>query len=253
MYDFHMMQYGQTDLAPDYDWNFKATPVHIFHYILNGTCEYHYNDHTVKARPGWLYIIPQLLPCTANLVNNSNLNHLFFGFFYNKIYNSNKIIEIEVEKYPTLKSTLGLLSDYISIQCFTDFKYQDHALHVAELFNFLLYILGSHNLLPFIDDTRIGDSLAYIHSHFHEDITVQDISAAVNLCAGHFTQLFKAVMMVSPYQYLKQVRLTAAIRLIQSGVSVSAAAIACGYQSVYSLSAAIKNFTTISPTHLKKY
>ncbi len=253
MFDFHMMYYGQRNITPEYGWRFKDLPVHIFHYVLDGTCEYHYNGKTVKARPGCLYIIPQQLPCNANLVDNSNLNHLFFGFFYNKIYQTNNIIEINTEEYPVLKSTLQLLSDYVNTERLSDFKYPDSAFHINELFNFLLYILKSHELLPFISDERISNALAYIHSHFHEDINVHDMATAVNLCTGHFTQLFKETMLVSPYQYLKQFRITAAIRFIQSGMSVSSAAIACGYQSVYSLSAAIKNFTSLSPSHIKKY
>lgn len=251
MYDFQMNQYGQRELPPDYDWKFKTTPVHIFHYIINGSCTYYYNDKAVTAQPGYLYIIPQQLKCDATFDRQSHFNHLFFGIFYSKIYSPNDIITIKVEDYPVLQSIILLLSEYISAFRTNSFSYPEHKLHTNELFNFFLYVLESHQLLPYINDARITDSLNFIHSHFHENISIEDISASVNLCAGHFNTIFKDIMQVSPYQYLKQFRLTSAIRLIREGVSVSAAAVACGYQSVYSLSSAIKKYTKLPPTWYK--
>lgn len=252
MYDFQVTHYGRRELPPKFNWTFGSTPTHVFHYVINGSCTYYYDNKTVIGKPGHLYLRPQQLKCRAEFDEQSHFDHLFFDFFYSKAYKSEDIIDIEVDKYPVLKQTLTLMSDYVTANLNGEFKYDRHLNHMSELFNFLLYILESHKLIPYIDNPRIDDALKFIHAHFQDNITVYDIAKNSNLCIGHFSALFKEIMTISPYQYIKQIRLTTAIRLIRDGISVSDAAELCGYQSVYSLSAAIKKNSGYSPSWLKR-
>lgn len=62
---------------------------------------------------------------------------------------------------------------------------------------------------------RVGLGATFIHTHFSEQIVLQDIARASHLSPFHFLRIFKEVHGMTPSTYLNRKRTCAALRLIR--------------------------------------
>jgi AraC-like DNA-binding protein len=78
----------------------------------------------------------------------------------------------------------------------------------------------------------VSAALTYIHDHYSEPVTVNDMAERVNLSPSSFSHLFREVTGRSPYQFLKEIRLDRARELLLEGrLSVTDVSRAVGYAS----------------------
>ena len=57
------------------------------------------------------------------------------------------------------------------------------------------------------DDAPVRQALAYIHRHYRETVTLEQLAAAAGYSSGYFCKLFKKVTGLSPLQYVVRCRL----------------------------------------------
>ena len=81
-------------------------------------------------------------------------------------------------------------------------------------------------------DTRVRRAVEHIRSCFAEPIDVDDIAAASGTSRFHLSRMFKAALGKSPYQYLLDVRLEEAARLLRRGRPVTDAALSAGFSDL---------------------
>lgn len=62
---------------------------------------------------------------------------------------------------------------------------------------------------------RIYLGVDFMHSHFNEAITLDQIAQAAMMSKFHFLRVFKSVFGISPHQYIKQIRIQKATDLIR--------------------------------------
>lgn len=85
-------------------------------------------------------------------------------------------------------------------------------------------------LSPNIRSISLKASIDYIHTHFSEHITVQDLAKIAHMSEGHFSRTFKEYMKISPLNYLIQIRIDESIKLLQkSDLSIGEIAFRCGF------------------------
>lgn len=81
----------------------------------------------------------------------------------------------------------------------------------------------------------------YILTHFEQNISLQQLSDHCCVSLFHFSRVFKAVMKMSPHQYLSEIRLNHAKILLESTQdAVSSIAMQCGYNSLEHFASAYK-------------
>ena len=81
-------------------------------------------------------------------------------------------------------------------------------------------------------DNPVSTVLAHIGTHLAEPLAVADLAARANLSTSAFSRTFRAVTGISPYQYVKRMRLERARDLLADGdLSVEDTARAVGYRS----------------------
>ena len=82
------------------------------------------------------------------------------------------------------------------------------------------------------DAARTKRMLAYIHDHYGEPISVDDIAAAAGISAREAYRCFKQVLSVTPTAYLTRQRLDAASRMLaETDAPVTEIALDCGFSS----------------------
>lgn len=84
-----------------------------------------------------------------------------------------------------------------------------------------------------IDSNPVSAVVEYVRAHLDEPVTVNDLATRVCMSLSAFAHLFRESVGVSPYQFVKSVRLERArVLLVEDGSSVSGAARNVGYSSV---------------------
>jgi AraC-like DNA-binding protein len=83
------------------------------------------------------------------------------------------------------------------------------------------------------DTNPVSAAIAYMREDLSRPLTVSDLAEAVAMSQSAFAHLFKSVTGVSPYQFVKRLRLDRArVLLVEEGRSVTEAAATVGYSSL---------------------
>jgi AraC-like DNA-binding protein len=80
-------------------------------------------------------------------------------------------------------------------------------------------------------DEFLEKTFEYIDMHLHEKILLDDLAKYTARSKSSFCHLFESKMNISPKQYILQKKLALASKLIDEGVSHTAAAIQVGYEN----------------------
>ncbi|MBD3314923.1 MAG: helix-turn-helix domain-containing protein [Chitinivibrionales bacterium] len=99
----------------------------------------------------------------------------------------------------------------------------------------------------------VSRAVEFIHGHYGEKLSVNDIAHEANLSASHFSRVFKAEMGVSPMDYLMEVRLDCAKRMLRVGeATISQIALECGFNASAYLSQCFAKKFGMSPSDFRK-
>ncbi|MDH4472315.1 MAG: AraC family transcriptional regulator [Fluviicola sp.] len=100
---------------------------------------------------------------------------------------------------------------------------------------------------------RVLRGKEYINSCYMLPLSIEQVAQECHLSEYHFFRLFKAVIGISPHQYLIRKRIeNAHTLLLDKSHSVSDIAFLCGFSDVFSFSKAFKKHTGTSPSLLLK-
>ncbi len=95
---------------------------------------------------------------------------------------------------------------------------------------------------------RIVHAKLYIDAHFHERLNVNQVSSEAAFSKFHFIRLFKKIYGKTPHQYLRDVRLDKAKKLISAvDVDIESVCLQVGFESVGSFSSLFKRRFGITP------
>lgn len=92
----------------------------------------------------------------------------------------------------------------------------------------------------------------YMLANFQNNIGLQQLAEHCCVSMFHFSRIFKAVMKVTPHQYLSEIRLNhAKILLENTKYPVTQIALQCGYNSVEHFATAYKQRFEVTPTETR--
>ena len=96
-------------------------------------------------------------------------------------------------------------------------------------------------------------ALQYIEDHLTDPICIEDISTHVGYSLFHFSRVFNAVTMISPYTFLMRRRITeAANQVINTGRRLTDIAMDYGFQSSEVFSRSFRRLFNAAPSELRK-
>ncbi|NMO55296.1 helix-turn-helix transcriptional regulator [Actinoplanes sp. TBRC 11911] len=102
------------------------------------------------------------------------------------------------------------------------------------------------------DDPRLRRAVDFMHENLAGPVALADMAGAAGVSPFHFVRLFRAAMGEPPRKYLTRLRIEAACRSLERGVtSITDIAYLCGFSSSAHLSAAIRRHTGMSPTQYR--
>lgn len=128
-----------------------------------------------------------------------------------------------------------------------------HPFHLRSKVVALLDTLFEHFLLPEQDRgaasgrERLRGAVAYIHQHYRQAITLDDLASHVYLSASYISRSFQRHFGVSFRGYLAQVRLLHATALLRGDATITDIAYASGFPSANAMIMAFKQYRGSTP------
>jgi AraC family transcriptional regulator len=99
-----------------------------------------------------------------------------------------------------------------------------------------------------LPDVSIERVQQYIETHYPEALTVAQLAAVAGFSERHFTRGFRAATARTPMQFVMEVRIRNAMRLIREGLhSITETAYLCGFGGAQHFSVAFKKATGTTP------
>ncbi len=96
-------------------------------------------------------------------------------------------------------------------------------------------------------DNGIHRAIRYLSAHYHEPISIDDITSKIGMSRAVFHRKFKEATKLSPIQFVKAMRLNNAAMLIAKGHTINEAATTVGYTSSSQFSRDFKRSFGASP------
>lgn len=103
------------------------------------------------------------------------------------------------------------------------------------------------------DKFEIQRSIEFIHQYFGEKLSIPGLAKIANMSQSHFMRVFKMETGLSPMEYLIQLRISNAKKLLRSRViSITEVALQCGFNSISHFSASFTRHTGMKPSEYQK-
>lgn len=99
---------------------------------------------------------------------------------------------------------------------------------------------------------RLREILTFLHEHYADKITLEDIAAHVGLCKSECCRFFKRQMGTPLFDYLLDYRIGRSLRSLKSGSSVAQAAEASGFGDPSYYAKVFRAHTGRSPSQYRK-
>lgn len=226
------------ELAPE-NWKTQSLPrPYRLYYIKGGTAYFRIGKNEFPLLKNHFYLFPSSLPFLVHQDPDDRLNHMYFDFIVSPPIVTTKPISSSVEDNPLFPMYLELLEATVD-QYITN-KNNDAKDVISSLLEAFLSLFLAVNPGQKDIDNDILKGIAYIESHYKENIAIKDLASSLFLSEDYFIRKFKKAMGVTPYSYLTGLRLSIACSLIAQGVTLSEAAAATGYQYPSSLCHALR-------------
>ena len=203
-------------------------------------------EHTLdwqnKAELTLFYLHPLFF---ANTVNESMKNKQF------KISNCFKIIDDliirEIGSIFCFLCSLGLDTEKLYLENLANL----FAVHLLK--NHLSYDLKDFHNAPRLSIKKFNLIVEYIEANLSEKITLTDLAKVVNLGKFYFSHSFKNHTNMTPYDYVLQLRVKRAKRLLQSSdLPICDVALECGFGNQSHLAKHFRQKLGITPMNYRK-
>ena len=247
-----------------------------FQYILEGQISIYCDEDTICANKGDIVFINQGIrhfsssACSQRCLTRSIIANPTFIFGFGQSNMHRKFI-YPVIHCSTLKSLLITPTGNHYTSCYSNMQEifqlnQDKPsgyelltkAHLLQLWK-LLYdnLPASDTAPPHIftqDEQRVKSAVSYIHQHFREPITLEDIANSILVSKSECCRCFKRVMNATPFEYLLKYRILETARQMhqKTNASISEIAGSAGFNNTSYYNKILKKLMGCTPTQYRQ-
>ncbi|MBS6641905.1 MAG: helix-turn-helix transcriptional regulator [Clostridiaceae bacterium] len=226
--------------------HFQTFPDHwCMHIICDGAADFYVSGGSYTAYAGDILLFPPGL-CHAILPENSTLRMTILFFTGACVPDSSQDCRLySMRSSPTILSFLQIMQQSATLPVARD--------KLLEALLLQLAALPGLSLSPLHPSSPSSLILAYLNTHFQEDISLSSLSEQFHLTPSHIIHIFKPLYELSPIQYLNHRRIGEAQYLLET-TKHSAGAIA-GMVGIYNRNyfySTFKKMVGMSPSDYRR-
>ncbi len=205
---------------------------------------------TIESNTVWERFVIFFMPEHFTFIRSMNEELLSF-FYQRENYEYNLISLPEQQR----KRLIDLCFQTIEHDGESEFDIQ---LNLFTNFLQILKMVNQGYVRPAVEQPKIKtpkiikDVIEYINRHFHEAITLEQMAKHFSISKSHLSSYFRKYIGVSPYEYLLNVRLEQAKRLLTHGGSITDVCYACGFSDYSHFIQFFKKRTGMTPHKYQK-
>ncbi len=201
-----------------------------------------------------------IITVNSNLIHSMYTNTVmeYFCLIPDVDFCTSNDIDTENLVFDTLikdESALALYSNVITA-FLTGGKFRNASIRSAVL-NLLLYLAEKHSEAA--DGAKKADvnediklAVGYMKSHFHERLTLDELSCEVGLSKYYFVRKFKSCIGCTPIEYINRLRCERAKKLLAKDREIGEISELCGFDNFSYFSKTFKTITGTTPSQYRK-
>lgn len=173
------------------------------------------------------------------------------------IYDSNKPNNYFWDQFIIKKDILSFIKKFMN-------EYEENSLGREKLLNTLSIIITHEFIRSILSMDIINDisikkdeiqiAINYMNHHFGEKITIEFLSKLSNMSESNFNRNFKKEVGSSPIEYLINIRLKKAKKLLrEKNINITEISLKCGFYSLSHFSSCFTKQFGISPSDYQSY
>lgn len=252
--------------------------------VKNGTAEFTIGDEKIILNEGQGIFLNKNVLHAIRSVNGDDCILLSLIFNPNVLFHNdssalalnyiNSVVDDSNMRYLTLerkdmwgRNMLAYLGDIFDANFSQEFGYELSTKSALCQLWLLLLKKCNYKSIPSIgqskksttlspDEIRIKDAILYIHTHYTEAISLDDIAASIHVSKSECCRCFKRAVNLTPFEYLMRYRiLQAADKILQhdrNTTSISELAISVGFNNTSYFNKLFKKYFNCTPTEYRK-
>lgn len=194
--------------------------------------------------------------CKTRTKNGYKYNSIYFkkSFFKNIVDNKTKNIYFSKQTLDNVE-LYKKLSILVSADEYNMISKLDFECQLIDTMKNIMYLNTNCNTYTNMssNDILISRAKEFINDNFSFDLSLDDISNALDISKYHFLRLFKQKTYLSPHTYLMLRRIEKAKQFLQNGESIINTAYACGFNDQSHLNRRFKAITGLTPGSYKRF
>lgn len=257
--DLNLYQFGWERCEPLHSYGPHIRNHYLFHYVISGKGVLHANDthYEIEGGAGFLITPGEVTTYTAD--EASPWEYAWIEFDGLSVPGCLTQAGLSARQ-PVYRPVTREAGAQLQSQMMTIIDHNtDSAMHlIGQGFIFLdLLVRGSGYQITGsgkrLRDFYMKEAVSFIEQHYHEDISVEDISAFCGLDRSYFGRIFRDTMGASPQRFLMVYRMAKAQQLLkETKLSIGEISGMVGYANQLHFSRAFKECCGVSPREYRQ-
>jgi AraC-like DNA-binding protein len=254
--DLHLLYWGKEECAPGHAVGPMVRDVYVIHFIHNGTGIVQVGKNTYSLEAGQAFLIyPNVLTYyKADLQSPWVYSWLVFTgkqvesiLARTRLTPEQPVFPMDIRIMPDMYNQL---TKVYGQEPGSDLKVKALMYEFLSVLTSTIPLSISASSSPKRRDTYIVQGMEYIHAHFHEQVSIEQLASFVRLDRKYFSAIFKETVGLTPQQYLLQYRMNKACELLRKGqYNVGEVAQSVGYSDALLFSRMFKKIIGTAPKH----
>lgn len=243
--DLNIELFGMQECEKGRYWGFGVRNCYLIHFIISGkgVFENSYGRYELSKNMGFVSVPGEKMFYQADSVDP--WHYIWIGF------NGEAVPEIlESCSLGSENPIFSFDQNFDILSFFAEAEFMDNGREYYIL-SVLYKFFSLNKKEEFLNRSKIESAKNYIIRNYSKNITVQGVADSVFLERKYFSRLFKYSTGQTPQQYIQNVRMEQALKLLSSTtLSVSDIATSVGYESIASFSKAFKRRYSLTPSDI---